>query len=184
MPVSPESLVETYAEYVSRNPAEMAELTPFNNQLVYAPGEAADPKTLPAHATASAVLFDPDGRVLLTRIDSRWAFPGGHTDPQDPDLLRTACRHLAEATRLPQSMFSLYAPHNAALDFKDDELVQPDGGKHLHHDFLFAFRLAPGRALSGVRSIEARVDDFRWVGVETFKASARLYAKLRRVVPE
>ncbi|RZS87179.1 8-oxo-dGTP pyrophosphatase MutT (NUDIX family) [Motilibacter rhizosphaerae] len=53
---------------------------------------------LPGHLTASALVVDPDGRVLLTlhRRLGRWLQTGGHCEPGDATLAAAALREASE----------------------------------------------------------------------------------------
>ena len=55
------------------------------------------------HITGSAVIGRPDGSAFLLvhhRKLGRWLQPGGHTDPDDADVLATALREAREETGL------------------------------------------------------------------------------------
>ncbi|MEV0982376.1 NUDIX domain-containing protein [Streptomyces sp. NPDC049915] len=57
------------------------------------------PKTLPGHVTASAILAGLDGRILhiLHNPSQKWLLPGG-VEASDNTLLQAAWRELAEET--------------------------------------------------------------------------------------
>lgn len=81
--------------------------------------------TLETEAAVAIVhALSPEESILLIRRAERpddpwsghWSFPGGHRDPQDPDLLQTALRELDEecGIRLPrQSLEAALAPTTA-----------------------------------------------------------------------
>jgi 8-oxo-dGTP pyrophosphatase MutT (NUDIX family) len=67
-------------------------------QLLDARADALDRRCAPAHVTASALVVDPDGRVLLVhhRKVRRWIQPGGHAEASDPTLAGAALREATE----------------------------------------------------------------------------------------
>lgn len=56
---------------------------------------------VPGHFTASAFVLSPDGQHLLLIFHEkfrRWLQPGGHVEPDDPDIIAAAIREVAEET--------------------------------------------------------------------------------------
>jgi 8-oxo-dGTP pyrophosphatase MutT (NUDIX family) len=115
--------------------------------------------TLPAHVTASAVVFDPSARVVLLHLHrrlQRWLQPGGHVElgerPEDAALRETheetgvVVRHAGDAPRIVHL----------------DRHPGPDG--HIHLDLrylLLADRDAP-LAGSGETTGEGPGATLRW----------------------
>lgn len=101
----------------------------------------------PGHVTATGLVLAPDGERLLlvhhARLD-RWLLPGGHVEPEDPELWMAACREVLEETGV-----ELYAGA-APLVGIDVHGIPPRKSEpfHLHHDLVFAFQ---------AQSTEARV---------------------------
>ncbi len=57
----------------------------------------------PGHFTASAFVLSPDRAQLLLLLHTKlgiWVQPGGHFEPEDPDLLSAATREVVEETGL------------------------------------------------------------------------------------
>ena len=65
--------------------------------------DAMDRECVAGHLTASALIVDPDRRVLLTlhRRLGRWLQTGGHCEPQDVSLAQAALREAREEWGLP-----------------------------------------------------------------------------------
>ena len=60
---------------------------------------------LPGHFTASAFVLSPSSDALLLIFHGklhRWLQPGGHIEPNDPNVLKAAMREVAEETGLVQ----------------------------------------------------------------------------------
>ena len=57
----------------------------------------------PGHFTASAFVLSPDRKSVLLIFHgklARWLQPGGHIDPEDPNVLQAAAREVEEETGL------------------------------------------------------------------------------------
>jgi len=93
----------------------------------------------PGHITCTGLVLHPDRRRILLvhhRRLERWLLPGGHVEPEDPDIWDTARREVIEETGA-----ALANGRPAALIGVD---VHGIPGKrrepyHLHHDLLFRF---------------------------------------------
>lgn len=116
----------------------------------------ADRGTAPGHLTGSALVLDPDGRVLLllhTKL-GRWLQPGGHADG-DHDLAGVALREAREETGIEG--LALVLP---AVDVDVHRVDHGDAlGEHLHLDLRYLV-LAPRHAVVR-RNHESR--GARWV---------------------
>ncbi|WP_211264014.1 NUDIX hydrolase [Streptosporangium amethystogenes] len=96
------------------------------------------------HATAAAILADPDGRILDIRhlaLDC-WLPPGGHLEASDATLLDAALRELAEETGIPAAV----TPAGRRPLHLDIHPIPANPAKgepdHRHIDFRFLFRTA------------------------------------------
>ncbi len=115
-------------------------------------GQSSDPFSRstfdPGHVTASGVVLTPDlGRVLLIfhRRLRRWLQPGGHVEPDDPDLVAAARREILEETGV--RLDARVPPVMVGVDLHQIP-ARPDEPPHLHHDVVFRFiaegdRVAP-----------------------------------------
>jgi 8-oxo-dGTP pyrophosphatase MutT (NUDIX family) len=93
-------LIALLAHHRAVDPEEEASLLKILKFLALSPGpfDRGNPE---GHITGSAVVSRPDGSAFLLvhhrRLD-RWLQPGGHTDPEDADVLATALREALEET--------------------------------------------------------------------------------------
>lgn len=91
----------------------------------------------PCHVTASAIVLDDDGEVLLHRHKRLgiWLQPGGHVDPGET-CERAALREVAEETGLAATLDDRHAPLH--VDVHDG----PRG--HLHLDVRWLLHVPAG----------------------------------------
>src|SRR5436853_141307 len=100
----------------------------------------------PGHITCTGLVRSPDrSAVLLIHHDrlDRWLLPGGHVEPDDPEIRAAGRREVVEETG------ALLDDGVARLIGLDVHGIPPGKGEpyHLHHDLLFLF--------------EARSDEYR-----------------------
>lgn len=134
---------------------------------------AADPfarTTLPAHVTASAVVLDPDGRVLLhrhRRLD-RWLQPGGHVeDGEGPEA--AAVRETVEETGL-----TVDHPGHGPVLVHVDEHPGPD--RHVHLDLRYLLHADPTLRAGDGEDVGGGGAELRWTPMartEDFDGSLR-----------
>jgi len=96
----------------------------------------------PGHFTASAFVVSPDSRSLLLIHHAHfdlWIQPGGHLDPEDPDLLAAARRELWEETGLQSVTRPVWAPGILDLDVHNVPGGMKGQPAHQHYDVRFAF---------------------------------------------
>jgi 8-oxo-dGTP pyrophosphatase MutT (NUDIX family) len=115
---------------------------------------------LPGHFTASALVLDPRGRVLLIhhRKLGRWLQPGGHIDAADGmDLVAAALREVAEETGIAATI----AQGVPQLFDVDAHLIpaRPEMPSHHHLDLRFLARCED----SAITVQEAEATDARFV---------------------
>ena len=121
----------------------------------------------PGHITASAFLLSADLRSLLliwhTTLQ-RWLQPGGHVEPDDPDVIAAALREVEEETGLRGC-----APLGDGLFDVDVHGIPPRSGKrvepaHAHFDMRIALVVpVHARAVAG-----DGVSAVRWVALDAF----------------
>jgi 8-oxo-dGTP pyrophosphatase MutT (NUDIX family) len=99
MPPSRSHIHATVTAYLSYHAGETQTLAPLLDAL-NAPDDPTSRSTIPGHVTCSAIVIDPDNRVLQIRhkITGRFLAPGGHNEPADIDLATAALRELSEET--------------------------------------------------------------------------------------
>lgn len=132
------------------------------------------------HVTASAFVLGPDRAAALlvhhAKLD-KWVQPGGHVEPDDPDLPSAARREAAEETGLE----SLRVSGNGVFDV-DVHLIPDNPAKgepaHFHYDIRFLFV-----SDSDAVRICAESKAYSWRSLEELAAAgpslARMAAKAR-----
>jgi len=93
----------------------------------------------PGHITCSGLVLASDReRFLLVhhRRLNRWLLPGGHVEPEDPEIWDAARREVIEETGVP-----LIADERPRLAGVDVHGIPSNGREpyHLHHDLIFHF---------------------------------------------
>ena len=109
--------------------------------LAHSPAPFSRDQFSPGHITCTGLVRSRDGgRLLLVhhrRLD-RWLLPGGHVEPDDPDIRSAGRREVIEETG------AVLAPDPPAVALAGMDVHGiPAHGKqpyHLHHDLLFAFQ--------------------------------------------
>lgn len=112
----------------------------------------------PGHVTASAFVLSPDGADLLLIHHGklhRWLQPGGHVDPDDPDVFAAARREVEEEVALAD--LSLVHEGVFDLDVHDIPPLKGDPG-HAHFDVRILLRAPHRDAVAG-----SDAQDVRWV---------------------
>jgi len=149
-------------------------------RLVAAPADPFARTTLPAHITASAVVLDPDHRMILLHLHrrlGRWLQPGGHVEtgerPEDAAVRETR-EETGSAVRHP-----IGGPHILHLD----EHPGPDGHIHLDLRYLLLVRRSEPALGAGEATGEGPGASLRWaelpeVAVLTDRSLARAIVAL------
>lgn len=134
--------------------------------LSHAPGDPfARDHWSPGHYTASAFVLAPDAdEVLLIHHGKlhRWLQPGGHVDPDDPDVIAAARREVAEETGL----VDVEVVGDGLFDVDVHVIPARKGDpEHRHFDVRVLLR-------SRTRSFAAGSDanDARWVALDAVNA--------------
>ena len=107
--------------------------------LLHSPEPFSRNQYTPGHITATACVLHPTESAFLLILHKRlerWLMPGGHIEPEDQDVSKSASREAREETGI------VLAPNPPILVSLDVHAIPPKKGEplHLHHDFTFAFR--------------------------------------------
>ncbi|MEX0171549.1 NUDIX domain-containing protein [Streptomyces sp. LMG1-1-1.1] len=205
MPPSPAPIRDLVATYLDRNPGERdglaalvaaldvasdttsgavagAALDAAAGATVDAAGDPSSRATLPGHITCSAVVIDPDGRVLHVRHRGTGLLlaPGGHVEATDETLLAACVRELQEEAGIPAGALALTQGFREApidIDFHTIDAAPSRGEPaHQHYDFRFVFQLAVDGAPELTLQAE-EVDGAAWLPFDQV-SSPTLRAKL------
>lgn len=116
------------------------------------------------HATAGAVVLDPQGQVLLIHHNAldTWLLPGGHLEPEDGDLHEASLRELREETGIiPERVEAESVTDVLPIDLDIHRIpANPVKGEpeHWHFDFRYLYRVRE----SSVRLQAEEVGDHAW----------------------
>jgi len=120
----------------------------------------------PGHFTASAFVLSPDEADLLLILHAKfglWLQPGGHIDPEDPDVVAAARREVAEETGLGPGDVDPIASLGTLLDLDIHRIPpNPRKGEPAHEHFDVRVLL---RARTPVLRAGSDARDARWVPV-------------------
>jgi 8-oxo-dGTP diphosphatase len=123
------------------------------------------------HPTASAIVFDHDGRVLLVehRLAGRWLYPGGHLDDNE-DPAAAAIRETHEETGVaarilgdPPFTHPAVITHHAPFAVLEMPVHDDRIGAHHHIDMVYVCR-----AMTGQHTLTAQLSEVaavRWVAL-------------------
>ncbi|WP_156762113.1 NUDIX hydrolase [Microbacterium karelineae] len=136
----------------------------------------------PDHATASAVVFDPDlARTLLVFHGKGrfWVQPGGHIEDRDPSVADAALRELAEETGADPATVRIAG----AYDLDHHALGDRFGACASHLDIGIAMIADPDAAVA----VSDESEDVRWFPLDALPdtlargAATRFLAMRERV---
>jgi 8-oxo-dGTP pyrophosphatase MutT (NUDIX family) len=165
-----DQVAKTVTAYLERHPDEADRLAPIDTALRRR-GDITSRKTMPGHVTCSAIVVNPERRVLHVRHNTldKWLGPGGHLESGDVSLVDAAAREVEEETGIPTQELVL------ADDIPADIDVHPipanpakNEGDHYHYDMRFVFTVGAGVE---VRLQAEEVSDHAWLSVSDLEPS-------------
>lgn len=141
VPITIDHIRATLADYLEHYPEDKAALAPAV-ELLEAGVDLTTRAELRGHATASAVLRNPQGQILLIehRALGRWIQPGGHLEPADRDLRSAALRELSEETGINPASIAFTGNDPIHVDCHPiPESPAKAEPAHIHLDFRYLF---------------------------------------------
>lgn len=138
MPITIAHLKDQLAAYLVRWPEDFAVVAPL---LALTGPDAFARTTMTGHVTASAILVNPKGEVLLIHHKSldRWLQPGGHVEPNDESLPLAALREAVEETGIEPSALKLADPVPIHVDIHPIP-ANPRKAEAAHRHFDIRYR--------------------------------------------
>ncbi|GAA0480096.1 putative MutT/NUDIX-like protein [Actinoplanes capillaceus] len=121
------------------------------------------------HLTASAVVLDGRGQVLVVRhvLSRKWLYPGGHVENEDP--AHTAVRETHEETGLlvevvaaPLFSHPAVTTHPPPVTIVEMGVRDAEFGEHRHIDMVYACRPRAGT----LAAQPGETTDVRWVPLD------------------
>ncbi|WP_030157479.1 NUDIX hydrolase, partial [Glycomyces sp. NRRL B-16210] len=138
MPITITHLRAQLDAYLEHWPGDAEDVAPL---LALDGPDGFDRKTMSGHVTASAIVVNGSGEVLLIhhRTIGRWFQPGGHLEPDDESLPAAAMREAVEETgieglELVESVPIHVDVHPIPANPRKGE------GAHRHFDVRYLFR--------------------------------------------
>ncbi|MFI0943609.1 NUDIX hydrolase [Streptomyces sp. NPDC021020] len=172
MTVTAQHIRDTLTAYLDQYPEDKDALAELATALTASPDTIASRKEFTGHATAGALLFRPDGHVLLVEHKAlgTWLFPGGHLEDGDDTLQGAALRELAEEMGIPTEYVDPVSPIPLHIDVHPIPANLAKGEPaHRHYDFRYLFRTEA----ADVVSLQAEeVTGFAWRPAHTLGAEA------------
>jgi 8-oxo-dGTP pyrophosphatase MutT (NUDIX family) len=162
VPITIAHLRDQLTAYLDRWPESAAEIGPV---LALDSDAGFDRSTMPGHVTASAIVLDESGAVLLIhhRALDRWFQPGGHLEPCDDSLPAAALREAVEETGLDPIGLELIERAPIHVDVHPIPANPRRGeGAHDHYDVRYLFRCVRGELRP--RPEEVHAAEWRPVG--------------------
>jgi 8-oxo-dGTP pyrophosphatase MutT (NUDIX family) len=161
-----DEVAKVVESYLDRHGDERQRLAPLLASLDRRTAIAAR-STFSGHITCSAILINPEWRVLHIRHNAlgRWLRPGGHLEVSDVSLLDAALREVEEETAIPAGA---PRPLRDMLPFDIDvHPIPPNPAKdepgHQHFDLRYAFSV-PDTPPVTLQAEE--VNDFEWLPID------------------
>ncbi|MEY9937658.1 NUDIX hydrolase [Streptacidiphilus sp. MAP5-3] len=130
---------ETIRRYLDRHPSDREKLDPVL-ALIQGGIDLGDRNDPRQHATAGAVLFNREGKILLVHHKGldMWVQPGGHVEHHDSQLTDAALRELTEETGITRDLVRPLLNSPVQID-TGNYPAAPGHPAHLHVDFRYAF---------------------------------------------
>ena len=131
---------------------------------------------VPGHFTASAFLLSPSQEELLLIFHSklhRWLQPGGHVDPDDPNIVESAIREIREEV----AVTDLSLASEGIFDIDVTEIpARKQDPDHKHFDVRCLFRVHTDQYTAGSDATDAK-----WWKIEDISAQESDRSVMRAV---
>jgi 8-oxo-dGTP pyrophosphatase MutT (NUDIX family) len=144
MPVTAAHIRAVFDGYLLTHPGQSGYLAPVLSLLDQGV-DLSDRREWAGHITASAVVFNPEGQLLLVHHNKydKHIQPGGHLEEQDTTLAGAALRELDEETGVRAVEPMQEAPVHIYVG-PVPARPQDDEQTHFHFDVRFAFTTSSG----------------------------------------
>ncbi|MBF9071847.1 NUDIX domain-containing protein [Streptacidiphilus sp. NEAU-YB345] len=170
---------ETILDYLDRYPSDRDKLERV--LVLLRDGiDLADRNDPRQHATAGAVLFNRQGRILLVHHKGldMWVQPGGHVEHHDRRLVDAALRELTEETGITRDQVRPLLDGPVQIDTGDFPAA-PGRPAHLHVDFRYAFVTD-----ADVMTLQAEeITDARWYDLDNPEVARSGLTHLAALLP-
>lgn len=155
VPITIAHLKDQLAAYLERWPDDADSIAPL---LALTGPDGFDRKDMPGHVTASAILVNDAGEVLLIhhRTIGRWFQPGGHLEPGDESLPLAALREAVEETGVPREALTLADQTPIHIDIHPIP-ANPRKAEdaHWHYDIRYLFHCATAELSPATEEVHA-----------------------------
>ena len=160
-------LVNQYIKVYPQEKARLSQLATFLDENL----NLTDRKNFKGHLTASAIVVNPEGRVLLLHHKNlnRWLQPGGHIDGLETPLAAVE-REIREETSISEvQLHPQFSLNQMPFDIDTHSIPSnpsKDEEQHFHHDFRYLLITDNDKIIID----ESEVIECSWFDIEKAKS--------------